>query len=191
MRKYTYKKILMCISLLFLSLLMTSCYSIETKECDSYSVFWNKMQKERTSISTMMPELTNSDYIQEVYLYYTDIDPLETCYVVYLNCLYSDEQYAEEYKRLKDLTDEYSVINSPSFTLSSIELDNYLMISPKGDIYIRYCYFLLDNDKKQVVYVMAFESGKKLHIENIPTEFLPKEWHAAQIRAEQSHSTDS
>lgn len=170
-----YKHVILFILILNIGLL-SSCYEKKETEKNNYTEFRDEMKNKNSNIYEFLPALDSEDSIDDMYLYYSDKDFLDSFYVVYLNCLYLKERYLLEYQRVLKLSDENDVVvNSEYFNCESILMDAQIDTQLSSITYLRYKYVLFNEDENRVVYVMAFEKGENLQTANIPMEYVPKE----------------
>lgn len=173
--------------LLILVLSISSCIDIDTDNKNNYEEFLNVMSSRSEYIYDIIPKL-DENAIDDLYLFYSDKDLLDSFYSIYINCCYSDEDYESELLRISSLSDKYDFDTEKSneFDLDAKILDYNIDISVyKSPIrliqnsyilfsHILCSYILFDDNSNRVVYVMIFEKdldGKSL---NIPEIYLPK-----------------
>ena len=158
-----------------MAVLLTGCYHIETTDVQKYSEFYQQMNEQGHSIGRNIPKPTDTLNIEEMYLYYSDWDLVDSMYTVYVNCTYT----AEEYEQAKDAAYATAIKweapknDSSSFDCESIVGDQLNEISRGGTN--QYCYILFDDADRRIVYVDLFEDALKRTSKNIPQEYLPKE----------------
>lgn len=154
------------------SMLLTSCYEVNTDQKTDYTEFRNEMQKKNDFIYQVLPILNDESVVEDVYLYYSDRDLLDSFYTVYLNCIFSEEKYTLEYERLQSLSGEEG--NILSFEYESIVFYYYMEFGSVD--MVDFSYVLFDEDENRIVYVLIFEKGEEINIETIPKAYLPKEY---------------
>ncbi len=71
---------------------MTSCYSLETVDSNEYISFLNKIKSSHPTNYGALPKLEDIGCIEEMYLYYTDKEIIDTMYTIYLNCVYGQDE---------------------------------------------------------------------------------------------------
>ena len=89
------KKIFLLLICVVFTYLLTSCCRVTVKSADDYDEFREEMKEEYEPIYKLLPEVTDKSCIQDMYLHMFE-DILDTNYAIYLNCVYSDEDYERE-----------------------------------------------------------------------------------------------
>ena len=155
-----------------LSCLLTSCYRVTAKQADDYDMFREEMKEEYEPIYEFLPDISDKNCIEDLYLYYTSENGGHSYYTVYLNCIYSDEEYEKEEKRLNARFSDVGSyrINTDSFEYESISYDGYMSWS-----HVIYEYILFEKESSRIVYVNLLEDQIHGRSINIPDEYLPKE----------------
>lgn len=170
------KKSFVFLSVFLMLLQLSSCYKVNTDNVNDYEAFLQKMQDKHPILYSDLPNV-DKEQIKDMYLYYSD-ELIDSYYTIYLNCSFTKEQYETEFKRIVDLTSQYSDmldVNSKSFSYDSIRVNSSLDFDSKGWGIVDYSYFLLDSENSRIIYVMIFEKeimGKSV---NVPDEYLPSE----------------
>ena len=172
---------LICITI---SLLLTSCYRSEVDQASDYKSFYKDMQRKGFSVRKFLPDLSDEDCIKELYLYYSD-EPIKPSYAIYLNCVYSEEEYKREAERMTSYQ-EHMYRDMESFDYEAIWYSNHFSMRAvargvDGDGIVRmggsiqYSYVLLDEEESRIVYITIYEQELYAESVNIPEEFLPAE----------------
>lgn len=183
------KRILVLITCLMISLLLTSCYKTETEQVLDYTAFYKDMRERSKHISGFLPDISDESCIEEVYLYYTEEDPIfQPNYTIYLNCVYSEEEYENEVKRINELFTDEGLLqrNTDSFEYESMLYGEFLDCSPFSLDFFKnqiswvmaeahYTYVLFEEEESRIVYITMFEEKLNGRSINIPEEYLPKE----------------
>ena len=166
--------VLICLSFV---LLFVSCPHYEVDQVEEYKEFYQKMSKSTSPIFDVFPSPENEQCIEDMYLFYSERDLLDTYYTGYLKCKYDSEEYYREEKRIKDLyTDEVLLDkNSDSFEYESLIYDDILSRDDDGVSYLRYEYVLFIESEYRIVYVTFFDKELNGKSVNIPEKYLPKE----------------
>lgn len=164
------KKIFLLLICVVFTYLLTSCYSDTVKSADDYDEFREEMKEEYEPIYKLLPEVTDKSCIQDMYLHMFE-DILDTNYAIYLNCVYSDEDYEREEERLTKLFGdmEFLQTNPKSFEYES------LMTGFLTEHHLQYEYALFDRENLRIVYVWLYEDQTHHRYTKIPEEYLPKE----------------
>ncbi len=175
MKKLYWILSIVVILVLVTCLIFTGCYHIDSHDINDYDSFMSKMNhKKHEYISKFFPKLEDTDCVNDMYLYYSDYDLLDSLYTVYLNCSYDDETYASEIQRLKNKFANYS--DSISFDYEPVVIDEAHIDNSSQSVYIRCTYALCNEKENQIVYVSIFQKAEiDIIKDNIPNEYLPKE----------------
>ncbi len=164
MKKYSFLVIMLSACFLF-----SGCYHIDSSEIDEYKSFVSEMEDKNQEICSFIPNFDGTDYIDDVYLYYSDYDLFDSLYAVYVNCSYDEKRYNQEIERL-NLSWNSKDANKNDFGSNAIVYES----SNDVNNYIRCTYAIHDDDNYQIIYVTIFSKGDFGHIvENIPSEYLP------------------
>ena len=171
------KKCILTVICLSIVILLASCAQYEVEQQDEYKEFYQKMEKKKNRMFEFFPSPENQDCIEDMYLFYSERDLIDTYYTCYLNCKYDEEEYCREEKRITELfTDENLLIkNSESFEYESLSYSEQLDHDILGVSYLRYEYVLFIESEYRIVYITFFDKelyGKSV---NIPEQYLPKE----------------
>ena len=165
------KKIIwFAVSMCVFIFLFNGCYNIETSNAKRYHSFYNKMERKHPGIYERLPD-PQGVQLEEVYLYHWDLDLIDTSYMIYLNCVYdNEEEYTTEKKRQYKLGEEWehTQYNSASFDYESIVREQTIYEYER-----HFDYVLFDDDEQRIVYVYMFDFDRKF--ENIPQKYLPDE----------------
>ncbi len=169
----------LCVMIL---LCMTSCYHFESNEKSDYNTFKEDLYKVNDYIYSYLPTIENDDVIDEVYLFYSDWDLLDSFYTTYVNCVYSEEEYQKEKDRLTELfaddqylSDEALTLNYPSLMHeNSIDTSHGFLGDEVLDM-MKLNYVLFDEENFRIVYITIFDKELNSKSVNIPEEYLPKE----------------
>ena len=119
-----------------IAFLFASCYHLDSEQPEDYESFRQNMQGKY--VYDLLPPLEDTDCIQEAYLFYSDWDLLDSYYTIYINCLFTEEEYQAECERITNtFTDPYFLtINSDSFGYPSMSYDTSLEADFFGVYYI-------------------------------------------------------
>ena len=163
-----------CLSILFLC---ASCSQYEVEKSEEYKEFHQKMEKMKNPMFEIFPSLENEDCIDDMYLFYSERDLIDTYYTCYLNCIYDEEAYCREVKRITEVFTNEDLLkkNSESFEYESLSYSGDLTQDIDGVSYMRYEYVLFIESEYRIVYITFFDKelyGKSV---NIPEQYLPKE----------------
>lgn len=176
---YLNKAIIICLAIfLLIVVLFRSCYHQETENTQDYYAFRQEMQDKSKTIYDMLPALNDEDCIEDMYLFYSDWDFIDSFYTVYLNCQYSEQEYKNEEMRIAALFSDEQVLvkNSDLFDYPSLMHRDYFDFDLNGMIgMMTYEYVLFDESEFRVVYVTLFDKELNGKSTNIPEEYLPKE----------------
>jgi len=171
------KKICSIMVCLIIILLFTSCYHFESEHVNEYDEFYQNMQEKNDYIYGFLPLLEDNECIDDMYLFYSDRDLLDSYYTIYLNCKYSEKEYRNEEKRITELfvDEDLLVKNSDSFDYESLMYSNLFVRDSSGIGIMDYQYVLFSESDFRIVYITFFDkelNGKSI---NIPEKYLPKE----------------
>ena len=163
--------LVLCLTLL----IFFGCYHIDSGNADDYAHFMSKMSDRNEIMYKFFPKLENTDCIDEVFLYYSDYDLFDSLYTVYVNCVYDDEAYASEIKRLESRYGKfsgYSYEDSYEYEVTEEE-ESFSVFGQTTNM--RYLYALRNPEENRIVYVGIFQKGEiDIIKDNIPNEYLPK-----------------
>ena len=164
--KILFKKrhvLLLCI----VAFVLNSCYFIETTNAKRYAAFYAKMEEADPITCKWLPDPEGLQ-IEDMYLFRSDYDLLDTFYMVYVNCVFDDVSYQTEKDRQYSLAryNEFATYNLLAFDYESIAYDVDLDTSKKHMDYV-----LFDDAENRIVYVFAFFMNNQY--ENIPAKYLP------------------
>ncbi len=175
------KIIIPLILVLVLTLLVFhSCYHIDSSDVSDYKDFMSKMSDRNEIMYKFFPKLENTDCIDEIYLYFSDNYLFDSMYTAYVNCVYDDETYASEIKRLESRYGKfsnYSYEDSYEYDVTEEEESFTVYASHNGGetTSIRYLYALRNEEENRIVYVGIFQKCEiDIIKDNIPNEYLPK-----------------
>ncbi|MBQ8184210.1 MAG: hypothetical protein IJ036_00320 [Lachnospiraceae bacterium] len=164
------RKMGILILFILLSCLLTSCYRSTVKEASEYDSFREDMKEQYERLYEFLPELGDKSCIEDMYLYYWSGDLFDSYHTIYLNCVYSEEEYEKEEKRLKELFADSSQINSDSFEYESLGGGGYTSWT-----HVFHKYVLFEKENLRIVYIDLFEDSLHGRSTKIPDEYLPKD----------------
>ncbi len=176
------KKFIFSITALFLALSLCACYEIDSTDSSDYAAFYEK-SSELSLQCDFLPLPTNIESFDDILLYYSDYDLIDSYHTIYLNCNFTDKNYEIEKQRALDYGKNYdfTIYDSDSFNLNSIYI-NTLDCNQTELHHIYISYILFDDASNKIIYVMIFEEGNSTQdssvfskSSNIPNEYLPKE----------------
>lgn len=176
------KKPLLSLFTICIILLFCGCYKIDSTSSQDYANFYKKSDEIALQCD-FLPLPENVKDFEDVLLYYSDYDLLDSYHTIYLNCNFTDENFQTEKQRALNYGENYdfTVYNSDSFALDSIYI-NTLDCEQKELHHIYISYVLFDDKNNKIIYVMIFEEGDKNRSGGvfnkssaIPDEYLPKE----------------
>lgn len=178
----------LCVVPLFLIIIFmfNSCYHFETSLESQYDTYYQKLQEASPLVAEFLPESISEDCIEDMYIFYSDRDLLDSYHTVYLNCKYTEEEYLNEKNRISELyvDEDLLVVNSEQFTYESLMYGDTLSYEKiqVGDLYnsiramlMDFEYVLFDENEFRVVYVSFFDKELYGKSTNIPEEYLPKD----------------
>jgi hypothetical protein len=183
-----------CISVLVLILLLSSCVKVEKQETtkvSEYSSYFGSGGKHENAYlikNNIFPETipTTANVEKFHYFYYNPFDPNYVCYLVY-TC--DDDEYKSERKRLSKIqsSDDYLIYGATGF--------NYPICAVYADSYNGYVYALSDENNKRFIYVeISFcnyfsdiEYTKIISEEYLPIGFDAKQGNATRKRFEEKN----
>lgn len=170
------KRILSIILILVVTLCFSACYKIDSNSKSDYSAFYDKMGSLLPESQSMFPIPEAMESIDDIYLYYSDYDLLDSFYTIYLECSFTSESFETEKQRVHDECGP-SLLNSDSFSYESEYMEQYIEQDSNGFTYIHISYVLFDEENNKIIYVASFEKAyeSKLKTSNIPQKYLPKE----------------
>ena len=172
-------KKLICILLIlsFLCILLTGCYRIDSKSQTDYPDFYKKMSTVMPTAYAMLPAPDSMESIDDIYLYYSDYDLIDSYYTIYLECSFTSDQYEIEKQRVTDNASQYdfTLYNSESFSYDSVYINQCIEHDSSGFLVIQISYTLFDNKNCKIIYVATFEEGTKSEWKTsyIPDKYLP------------------
>ncbi|MDD5923735.1 MAG: hypothetical protein PUC88_02970 [Clostridia bacterium] len=148
--------------LLVLSILcvfLTGCYQIDSKSKTDYSDFYKKMRTVMPTTYAMLPLPGSMESIDDIYLYYSDYDLIDSYYTIYLECSFSDEKYETEKQRVIDDAKQYdfTLYNSETFSYDSVYVSQGIVQDSDGFLAIQISYTLFDDENSKIIYVDTFE----------------------------------
>lgn len=169
-------------ALLVLSLLCTSltgCYKIDSKSKTDYPTFYEKMSTVMPTTYSSLPDPQDIESIDDIFLFYSDYDLIDSYYTIYLECDFSSEKYELEKQRVIDNAKQYdfTLYNSDLFSYDSVYIDQYIEYDSYGFIAIQVSYALFDDENNKIIYVDTFEEGTKKECKTsyIPEKYLPSD----------------
>lgn len=169
-------------SLLILSVFcisLTGCYQINSKSHADYPDFYEKMSTVMPATYSMLPNPEDVKSIDDMYLYYSDYDLLDSYHTIYLECSFSSEKYETEKQRIIDDAKQYhfTLYNSDSFSFESVYINQVLEHNSDEFIAIQISYALFDDENNKIIYVDSFEEGTKSVWKTayIPDKYLPSD----------------
>lgn len=111
--------------LLLLCISLTGCYQIDSKSKTDYSDFYEKMSTVMPTTHAALPSPNCIESIDDIYLYYSDYDLIDSYYTIYLECSFSSEKYETEKQRVIDNAKQYdfTLYNSDSFSYDSVYIN--------------------------------------------------------------------
>ena len=173
------KKFLSVLIALLLMLSLCGCYEIDSTNQDDYAAFYEKSD-EIALVSDLLPLPENIESFDDILLYYSDYDLIDSYHTIYLNCNFSDENFETEKQRAIDYGNElsdFSFFNSDSFSYDSVLIYEPTTLINDELHHIYTSYALFDDENNKIIYVMIFEEGTGVlgKSSTIPDEYLPKE----------------
>jgi len=164
------------VSLLSMMASLTACYYCDTTQFEDYGRFREEMQKMGKQLDVFLPALESDEPVEDMYLFYSDRDLIDTYYTVYLNCRYTEEKYRQEEERIVLLFNDEDLLikNSESFGMDSLMYGEGCFGDADG-IILDYMYVLFDEAEQQIVYIAFFDKELYGKYTNIPEKYLPKE----------------
>ncbi len=178
------KKVSIFVTFLCICGLFTSCVYVNTTDGSEYTSLLADMKNTSKSVYSFFPEVAD-DCIDDLFLYYSDYDILDSVYSIYVNCEFTKEQYNAEKERVRELMSQWENLleeDTDSFAFPSLSLERMLEFNNSQAGVVRYKYVLFNEIENRIVYVMIFEKelyGKSCHI---PDDYLPKELVALRRR---------
>lgn len=174
------KKVLLSVTAFFLALSLCACYEIDSTNADDYAAFY-KNSSDIALQSDLLPLPENIESFDDIMLYYSDYNLIDSYHIIYLNCNFSDENFEIEKQRALDYGKTYdgTIYNSESFSYDSVSINTLLPTDFDFErlkhIYVSYALF--DKENNKIIYVMIFEEGSNVFGKSsaIPDEYLPKE----------------
>ena len=175
MRKFI--SFLLVLSLLCISL--TGCYQIDSNSTTDYPNFYKKMSTIMPTTYSSLPSPESIESIDDIYLYYSDYDLIDSYYTIYLECGFSSEKYELEKQRVIDNAKQYdfTLYDSDLFSYDSVYINQYIEYDSYGFIAIQVSYALFDDENNKIIYVDTFEEGTKKECKTsyIPEKYLPSD----------------
>ena len=154
---------------------LSGCAHIDTDKIEDYGSFLQTMKDMNSGEYPYLPSAEYLDCMEEVVLYYSDYDLLDSFYTIYVNCVYTPEDYKKEEQRLLELSENGSLsYDADSFCHEAIVLSKTFESDEELSVMV-YDYFLFDQDASRIVYVSLFDKELRRRHYNIPSEFLPSE----------------
>lgn len=171
------KKVLCIIFSIIFSCALSSCYYQNTDIIKEYSSFLRKIDEKDKSMYSLLPKNDKMDYIQDIYLYYSDFDMMDSMYAIYVNCLFEQNMYIKETQRILEITEQWDFVeeNVDSFDYDSVVIDQVFYFDNLNMGLMNYSYVLFDDNNSRIVYVFIFEKQLDGMSMNIPSDYLPKE----------------
>ena len=165
--------------LLVFCISLTSCYQIDSKSTTDYSGFYKKMSTVMPTAHSSLPNPEDIESIDDVYLFYSDYDLIDSYYTIYLECSFSSEKYETEKQRVIDDAKQYdfALYNSDLFSYDSVYINQCIEHDSNGFIAIQISYALFDDENSKIIYVDTFEEGTKSewNTSYIPEKYLPSD----------------
>lgn len=171
------KKFLCVILSIVLGFTLPGCYFQDADNSEEYSSFLQEIEEKNDTIYSILPKNDKIDFVQDVYLYYSDFDMIDSLYSIYVNCIYEQDTYVEETQRVLEVTNQWEFVkeNVDSFDYNSIVINQYLDFDDSQIGMMDYSYVLFDDNDYRIVYVFILEKELNGMSMNIPNEYLPKE----------------
>lgn len=155
--------------------LLTGCYEIDTHDPADYPGFY----REKRTDFEMLPAPDAIASIEDVYLFYSDYDLLDSYYTIYLACSFTPEQFEAEKQRLTDYAGQidFSLTNADVFAYDSVYINQVVESSSDGFLAFLVSYALFDAENNRIIYVEAFEKGTNAQWKTayIPDAYLPSD----------------
>lgn len=165
--------------LALLCIFLSGCYEIDSNEKTDYPQFYEKMRTVMPTTYAMLPAPECIESIDDIYLYYSDYDLLDSYYTIYLECSFVPETYSTEKQRIIDEAKQYdfAVYNADVFSYDSVYIDQSIEHDSDGLLAIQISYVLFDSENSRIIYVDTFEEGRKYewNTAHIPDKYLPKD----------------
>lgn len=165
--------------LLMITLSLSGCYQIESRDQNDYAAFYQKMETVLPATYSMLPPPDAMESIDDIYLYYSDYDLLDSYYTIYLECSFAPEAYETEKQRVLEDAEQYlyACYNDNSFHYDSVYINQVVEREEDGFLAIMVCYTLFDEENGKIIYVDTFEEGRKSDWRTtyIPEQYLPAE----------------
>ncbi|MBR2724767.1 MAG: hypothetical protein IKB72_04955 [Ruminococcus sp.] len=170
------KRILSIILILAVTLCFSACYKIDSNSKSDYSAFYDKMGSILPETQSMFPHPEVMESIDDIYLYYSDYDLLDSFYTIYLECSFTSESFETEKQRVHNECGP-ALLNSDSFSYESEYIEQFIEQDSDSFTNIQLSYVLFDKENNKIIYVATFEKAyeSKLKTSNIPSKYLPKE----------------
>ena len=173
------KKLICVLLVLSFCISLTGCYYIDTKKEADYPDFYNKMSSIMPTAYSMLPNPEDIESINDIYLYYSDYDLIDSYYTIYLECSFSSEKYETEKQRVIDDAKQYdfTLYDSDLFSYNSVYINQCIIHDSDGFIAIQVSYALFDDENNKIIYVDTFEEGTNIEWKTsyIPEKYLPSE----------------
>ncbi len=165
--------------LLLLCVSLTGCYQIDSKNETDYQTFYEKMSTEMPTTYASLPDPQDIESINDIYLFYSDYDLIDSYYTIYLECDFSSEKYEVEKQRVIDDAKQYdfTLYNSDLFSYDSVYINQSIYHDSDGFVSIQVSYALFDDESNKIIYVDTFEEGTKTEWKTsyIPEKYLPSD----------------
>lgn len=169
------------LNLLIIPFILTGCYYIESTNSNDYVMFYRKLEEIMPMTYSMLPALENIKNIDDIILYYSDYDLIDSYYTIYLECTFEQEQFKEEKQRLNDFVKEsevaeIAIYDSNEFNYSSIYINQDIHSDTDDFAVIYVSYVLFDDINNKIIYVDIFEEGGIANGRSIsiPEKYLPR-----------------
>ncbi len=157
-------------------IVLTGCYKINSNNKSDYPDFYDKLGKIMPETQSMFPSPDAMESIDDIYLYYSDYDLLDSFYTIYLECSFTSESFETEKQRVHNECGP-ALLNSDSFSYESEYIEQFIEQDSDNFTNIQLSYVLFDKENNKIIYVATFEKAyeSKLKTVNIPHKYLPKE----------------
>ena len=163
--------------LLLLCTSLTGCYQIESKSTTDYPAFYEKMSTVMPTTYSSLPNPEDIETIDDIYLFYSDYDLIDSYYTIYLECSFSSEKYETEKQRVINNAKQYdfTLYNSNFFSYNSVYINQYIEHDSDGSVAVQVSYSLFDDENDKIIFVDTFEEGIKSEWKTsyIPEKYLP------------------
>ena len=173
------KRFTVLLVLLLLCTSLTGCYQIDSKSTTDYLAFYEKMSTIMPTSYASLPNPEDIETIDDIYLFYSDYDLIDSYYTIYLECSFSSEKYETEKQRVIDNVKQYdsTLYNSELFSYDSVYINQCIEHNSDGFIAIQVSYALFDDENDKIIYVDTFEEGTKSEWKTsyVPEKYLPSD----------------